>query len=266
MKMSEFVWWQLHQRTGVGEKSKNGECTPRIVNHLIICIMSFPLVRFASKQNQSRRSVVLKNNQGVLAYPQCLRGNLPLLDETVDAVVQFYCEDGISRVSSNAKDTILINKQRVPVRFMEMTVLDAYRIFNERHPGAIARSTFNSLRPREVKIASPHETCMCIIHENMNLLLKVHVFYWCYRFVFNSWFRNRLGTTFVKSRSTEVLQETMKISIWGISYPRWLARLRMSIALVAHVKIVQKKQSSILSSAIVSSIWMMNAHGHCGRR
>ncbi|CAF4281535.1 unnamed protein product [Rotaria sp. Silwood2] len=128
---------------------------------------------FNSGQNQARRSLVLRKNEGVLAYPQCLRGNLPLSDATFDAVVKFYCEDGISRVSSNAKDTILINKQPVPVRFMEMTVLDAYRIFNERHPEAVARSTFNSLPPREVKIASPHETCMRTTHENMDLLLKV---------------------------------------------------------------------------------------------
>ena len=138
--------------------------------------MVFSLIRFNSRQGQARRSLVLKNSQGILAYPQCLRGNLPLSDATFDAVIKFYCEDGISRMSPNAKDTILINKQPVPVRFMEMTVLDAYRLFNERHPGAIARSTFNSLRPREVKIASPHETCMCIIHENMNLLLKVCIY------------------------------------------------------------------------------------------
>ena len=108
-----------------------------------------------------------------MAYPQCLRGNLPLFDVIFDTVIQFYCEDGISRVSSNPKDTILINKRPVPVRFMEMTVLDAYRIFNERHPGDVARSTFYSLRPREVKISSPHETCMCTIHENMDLMIKV---------------------------------------------------------------------------------------------
>ena len=119
----------------------------------------------------------MRTNQGILAYPQCLRGNLSLSDATFDAVVKFYCEDSISRVSSNAKDTILIHKQPVPLRFMEMTVLDAYRLFNERHPGVIARSTFHTLRPREVKIAALHETCMCIFHENMDLLLKVCVYY-----------------------------------------------------------------------------------------
>ncbi len=109
----------------------------------------------------------------MLAYPQCLRGNIPLSETMIDAVFKFYCEDGISRVSSNSKDTLKRNGQTIAVRFMEMTVLDAYRIFNERFPGAVARSTFYALRPREVKITTPHETCMCIIHENMDLLLKV---------------------------------------------------------------------------------------------
>ncbi|CAF3685106.1 unnamed protein product [Rotaria sp. Silwood1] len=128
---------------------------------------------FKSKANQARRSLVLRKNNGILAYPQCLRGNIPLSDSTIDTVVNFYREDGISRTSSNSKDTIKINGQPVAVRFLEMTVLDAYQIFNERHPGTVARSTFNALRPREVKPVTPHETCMCIIHENMDLLLKV---------------------------------------------------------------------------------------------
>ena len=58
---------------------------------------------------------------------------------------------------------------------MERTVLDAFRIFDDRFPGAVGRSTFHSRRPREVKIDAPHETCMCIIHENMDLLVKVSV-------------------------------------------------------------------------------------------
>ena len=113
----------------------------------------------------------------MLAYPQCSRGNIPLSDATIDRVFKFYGEDGISRVSSNSKDTMKINGQAVAVRFMEMTVLDAYRIFNERFPGAVAQSTFYALRSREVKIATPHDTCICIIHENIDLLLKVRVYY-----------------------------------------------------------------------------------------
>ncbi|CAF3542615.1 unnamed protein product [Rotaria socialis] len=130
---------------------------------------------FQSKPNQARRSLVLRKNKEMLAYPQCLRGNIPLSDVTIDSVVKFYYEDGISQSSSNSKDAIKINRQPVAVRLLEMTALDAYRIFNERFPGAVAKSTFTTLRPREVKIATPHDTCMCITHENMDLLLKVCV-------------------------------------------------------------------------------------------
>ena len=59
---------------------------------------------------------------------------------------------------------------------MEITVLEAIRIFQERFPNTVSRSTFYSLRPREVKISSPHDTCMCVYHENMNLALKVCMF------------------------------------------------------------------------------------------
>ncbi|CAF3949685.1 unnamed protein product [Rotaria sp. Silwood1] len=112
------------------------------------------------------------------SYPQCLRGsNRPLSDSTIDAMVKFYREDGISWTSSNSKDTIKINGQPVAILFLEMTVLDAYQIFNERHPDTVSRSIFNALHPKEVKTATPHDTCMCIIHENMDLLLKVCISY-----------------------------------------------------------------------------------------
>ena len=180
---------------------------------MITYYLNFSFIRFNSRQNEARRSLILKNNQGILAYPQCLRGNLPLSDETFDAVVKFHSEDSISRMSSNAKDTILINKQPVPIRFMEMTVLDAYQLFNERHPRAIARSTFHSLRPREVKIASPHETCMCIIHENMDLLLKVCVYCDDIDLLYYCLIHDRLVTTTVRNVSINVLQKTIATSI-----------------------------------------------------
>ena len=40
----------------------------------------FLIFRFNSRQNQARRSLVLRKNEEVLAYPQCLRGNFPLSD------------------------------------------------------------------------------------------------------------------------------------------------------------------------------------------
>jgi hypothetical protein len=49
-------------------------------------LLSF--VRFQSKQNQARRSLVLRKNKGMLAYLQCLREDIPLFDATIDAVIR----------------------------------------------------------------------------------------------------------------------------------------------------------------------------------
>ena len=141
---------------------------------IVICRQKlFSSIRFQSKPNQARRSLILLENKGVLAYPQCLGGNIPLSDATLDAMISFNYEDGISRISSDSKDTIKINGKTVAIRFLKMFILDAYRIFIDRLSGAVARSTLNALRPKKVKVAKPHDTCMCIIHENMNLLLMV---------------------------------------------------------------------------------------------
>ncbi|CAF3801475.1 unnamed protein product [Rotaria socialis] len=49
---------------------------------------------FNSKPNQAQRLLVLRKNNGILAYTQCIRGNnRPLSDSTIDAVVKFYRED-----------------------------------------------------------------------------------------------------------------------------------------------------------------------------
>ena len=95
----------------------------------------------------------------------------------VNTVIAFYQEDGISSMSANSKDILRINQKAESVRFMEMTVLDAFRKFVRRNPGLVGSSVFYSPQPRNVKITSPHETCMCIYHENMHLLLKVREIY-----------------------------------------------------------------------------------------
>ena len=80
-------------------------------------------------------------------------------------------------MSANSKDVIRINQKAESVRFMKMTVLDAFREFDRRNPDLVGRSVFYSLRPRNVKIISSHETCMCTYHEKMHLLLKVREIY-----------------------------------------------------------------------------------------
>ena len=60
---------------------------------------------------------MLRDNENILAYPQYFRGNVAISEHTIKSVVQFYREDGISRVSASSKDILQINKKSVPVRF-----------------------------------------------------------------------------------------------------------------------------------------------------
>ncbi|CAF3402296.1 unnamed protein product [Rotaria socialis] len=133
---------------------------------------------FESTEHQARQSLILRQNEGVLAVPQYFSGNPSISNDTITTIIDFYREEGVSRTSPNSKDTIQINRNTVPLRFMEMSVLDAFRLFDERFPNMAARTTFYSLRPRDVKILSPHDTCICIIHENMNLLIKVRIYFY----------------------------------------------------------------------------------------
>ena len=120
---------------------------------------------------------MLRRREHVLAYPQYPTGNKPLSRNIIDAAIHFDREDGISRISSNSKDIIQINKKPIPLRFIEIMVPEAFHIFQERLPNAVRRSSLYSLRPREVKITSPHDTCICMYHENMNLALQVGIFF-----------------------------------------------------------------------------------------
>jgi hypothetical protein len=141
---------------------------------------------FNSSETQARAPLLLRKNRGILAFPEYQRGNKPLPDSTIKSVTEFYLQDGISRASSRKKDVIHINKQPIPVRFLEMTGREAYQHFINENPNIdISRASFYALRPREVKWDVPLETCLCIYHENMQLLLKVNIKS-LYRFPFYS--------------------------------------------------------------------------------
>ena len=129
---------------------------------------------FESTDHQARQALLLRQHKGILAFPEYSRGNRCLPDTTVTLVKEFYLQDGTSRASSYKKDVIQIRKIAVPVRFMEITIREAFRQFQLDYPMVeIGKSSFHSLRPRQVKILAPHETCMCMFHENMNLVLTV---------------------------------------------------------------------------------------------
>ncbi|CAF5192443.1 unnamed protein product [Rotaria magnacalcarata] len=77
---------------------------------------------FGASDHQARQSIILRRDRGVLTFPEYTRENKFLDEDTVQSVIKFYLQDGVSRVSSNSKDILKIKNELVPVRFMEMPI------------------------------------------------------------------------------------------------------------------------------------------------
>ena len=99
----------------------------------------------------------------------------PLL---IDEVKSFYQDDAISRQTSSKKEIIHVNKEPIPIRYMSMSVGQAYAIFLKKIQeinslNFISKTIFYSLRPKWIKILTPHDVCACIYHENFSFLIQV---------------------------------------------------------------------------------------------
>ena len=118
---------------------------------------------FNTPERQARRSRQLLGSGGFLARPEDLRGKKPLDAATAQAVIHFFEQDSISRVSPKKSDVILVKKQPVAKRFMLLTIGEAVEKFkSDFSQYQIGRSQFYALRPRHVKPMSPHDTCCCV--------------------------------------------------------------------------------------------------------
>ena len=131
---------------------------------------------FGGTQHQARNSIKLRTSSGILSYPEDRRGNKPL-DNQIELLVQkFYTSDEISRETSYKKQVIRPPPSRNPIalRFLHLTIGETFEQFKLKYPDIeISPSKFFSLRPAWVREKTPHETCVCIYHENADLLLQV---------------------------------------------------------------------------------------------
>ncbi len=130
---------------------------------------------FSGSRHQARQSIELRSNTGVFSYPEDRRGNKPLDSQTELAVYNFYISDEISRETSYKKQVIHPPPSRTPIalRFLHLTIGETFEQFKMKHPNMeISRSKFFSLRPTWVRERTPHESCLCIYHENADLLLQ----------------------------------------------------------------------------------------------
>ena len=133
---------------------------------------------FLCNEWQARKAIELRNSFGTLAKMTNFSGNPPIDPTLVDEIEAFFQDDLISRQTSNKKEVIHINKQPMPIRYMSMTVGQAYTIFLKDLEArnslcTVSKTVFYSLRPKWVKLLTPHDVCACIFHENYEFLIKV---------------------------------------------------------------------------------------------
>lgn len=135
---------------------------------------------FSYNEWQARKAIELRNSFGLLAKLTNFSGNPPIDPILVEEIEAFFQDDSISRQTSNKKEVIHINKQPIPIRYMSMTVGQAYCIFLKSLEArnslyTVSKTVFYSLRPKWVKILTPHDVCVCIFHANYYFLIKVQL-------------------------------------------------------------------------------------------
>lgn len=94
--------------------------------------------------------------------------------QVINEVQNFFVSSDISVQSAGKKDTLIVDGEIIPKRFMLLTVAEAYEIYkNECTSEPVSKSFFYSCRPRHVQLSSkmPHNMCVCIYHANFAFLL-----------------------------------------------------------------------------------------------
>ncbi|CAF5116663.1 unnamed protein product [Rotaria sp. Silwood1] len=130
---------------------------------------------FGGSQHQARQSIELRTTDGVFSKPEDRRGNKSLVEQIELAVHNFYTSDEVSRETSYKKQVIHPPPSRkpVPLRFLHSNIGETFQQFKLKYPNMeISRSKFFSLRPVWVREQTTHESCMCIYHENADLVLQ----------------------------------------------------------------------------------------------
>ncbi|CAF1527835.1 unnamed protein product [Rotaria sp. Silwood1] len=130
---------------------------------------------FGGSQHQARQSIELRTTDGVFSKPEDRRGNKSLVGQIELAVHNFYTSDEVSRETSYKKQVIHPPPSRkpVPLRFLHSNIGETFQQFKLKYPNMeISRSKFFSLRPVWVREQTTHESCMCIYHENADLVLQ----------------------------------------------------------------------------------------------
>ena len=154
---------------------------------------SFPTVQAKAKALKKFKNVLPKNKAKQHELIQTIATDLNLLklEKTYERVQQslpmsvksqiyeFYCRDDNSYQAPGKRDVVTVKengmKQKLQKRYLLCSIRELYQLFIEEYPGIkVSLSSFQDLRPPNVlyKSSIPHNTCICMYHENVALLLK----------------------------------------------------------------------------------------------
>lgn len=127
---------------------------------------------------QARVAILQRTEHGDFSKPVDNRDNKSFDSNVAQIIQDFYVDDEISRQSSNTKDTRTPKDiGAVVIRYMTMSIGETFELFKSRYTDIkVSRSKFYGLRPSWVREDCLHEVCMCIQHQNIDLLLTVSKF------------------------------------------------------------------------------------------
>jgi hypothetical protein len=111
-------------------------------------------------------------------HPKMLRKYTPVHRPKVsqadrNVVRQFFLSDEVSCGTPGKSQFISMRtesgkKEDIQLRYMAMTLSEAYNLFKEEHGKLVSTGFFCELRPKYVKLVgdTPHNVCACRLHED----------------------------------------------------------------------------------------------------
>jgi hypothetical protein len=123
-----------------------------------------------------RSSRKLLENKGILSCPERKKGK-EISRDTVDKVIEFYCNDENSRQMPGKKDFVSISRRtHMQKRLILSNLKELYTKFKNNNPDIkIGFSTFCLHRPKwcvTVGASGTHTVCVSTIHQNARLLIS----------------------------------------------------------------------------------------------
>lgn len=145
------------------EGYKSRSSLGKAVNRLISALPS---------SSAKRVAVVNKFCQQVGLPDKKLPSKLKTTDTNLELVQKFFQREEFTWTSPNVKN---VTKLGVQKQYLVIPIMEVYSLFKQEYQDVkIGKSKFAEFRPSHVKPKQflPHNQCLCIYHQNINLILE----------------------------------------------------------------------------------------------